>query len=397
MRKGRERTTALRARGWVWAAIVVMTCPLPALAFVSRSGPTVTISQTVQDDLYLAGGVVTSTSVVDGDVVAAGGQVDLSGATTGEVLATGGTVRIGGTIGRAVRAAAGSLSVDAKVSGDVILAGGMVNVGPAAEIGRDVVAAGGNVNISGRAGRNARLRGGNVTVGGAVQGDADIRAGKIVLLPTARIGGRLRYSSDQPLEIQSGARITGGTERLPVPSHRPGAFAPPWFGFGARLVEGIALLVLGLVLLGVIPQGTSAVIKEVEARFGRSLLTGFILLVTVPIAATLVLFTVIGIPLSAVTMLLYFATLYPGQVFVAGWLGDQIARWPRRGGEGFWARSVPLVIGTVVLVLLFAIPFVGWAVRLVAVLAGFGALWITVWREAMSRPASPEFAAPTTP
>lgn len=381
---------APRVGGWIWTLCLFLACPLPALAFVSRSGPTVTISQSVQDDLYLGGRVVTSTAAVDGDVVAAGGQVDLSGPTTGEVLAAGGTVRVGGTIGRAVRAAAGSLSVDAKVGGDSILAGGMVNVGPAADIGRDLVASGGSVTMSGTVARNARLRGGDVTVGGTVHGDADIRAGKIILLPTARIGGHLRYSSDHPLELQSGARIAGGTERIPVARHREGASGAPWLGFWARLVEGAALLVLGLVLLGVIPHGGAAVTREVATRFGRSLLAGFLLVVAVPVAAVLLLFTVIGIPLSAVAMLLYLATLYPGQVFVAGWLGDQIMRWPRRSGEGFRARALPLTIGTIVLVLVFAIPYAGWAVRLIAVLTGFGALWITVWQAAMPRPASME-------
>lgn len=384
-------------RRGVWIVALLIACPLPALAFVSRSGPSVTISQTVQDDLYLAGRVVSSTATVDGDLAAAGAQVDLTGQTTGGVLAAGGTVRIGGTVGRALRAAAGSLSVDAKINGDAILAGGMVTVGPGAEVGRDLVVAGGSVTVSGTVKRKARLGGGDVTVGGSVQGDADIRAGKIILLPTARIGGRLRYSSDQPVEIQSGARIAGGTERIPGPAHRAGVSAPLWLGLTAHLVEGAALLVLGLVLLAVIPHSASAVITEVETRFGGSLLAGFILVVTVPVAAALVAFTVIGIPLSALAMLLYLATLYPGQVFVAGWLGDQIVRWPRRGGGGFWTRSVPLVIGTVILALLLAIPIAGWAVRLVAVLTGFGALWLTVWRAAMSRPGSADALPSATP
>lgn len=377
------------ARRSLWVVSLIVACPLPALAFVSRAGPSVVFSQNIQDDLYLAGGAVTSTAAVNGDVAAAGGQVALTGQTTGGVLAAGGAVRAGGTIGRALRAAAGSLSVDAKIAGDAILAGGIVSVGPDAEIGRDLVAAGGNVNVLGSIGRNARLRGGDVTVRGVVHGDADIRARKIVLLPAARIGGRLRYSSDQPVEIPPGV-VAGGTERIPgALSQRAGVSASPWLRLWVRVAEGAALLVLGLVILGVTPRGTSGVIREVEAQFGRSLLAGFILLVTVPVGAAVLVFTVIGIPLSAVSMLLYLATLYPGQVFVAGWLGGLIMRW-RGDGEEFRARSWSLVIGTIVLVLLFAIPYAGWVVRLAAILVGFGALWVTVWRAAMSRPAGPE-------
>jgi hypothetical protein len=398
MRDNGKHRMAPRARYGFLALSLMAASPLPALAFVSRSGPTVAISQTIQDDLYLAGGIVTSTAAVDGDVAASGGQVDLAGQTTGGVLAAGGTVRVGGTIGRSLRAAGGSLNVDAKIGSDAILAGGMVRVGPGVDIGRDLVAAGGTVSVYGTVGHNVRLRGGDVIMGGVVQGDADIRARKIILLPTARITGHLRYASDHPVEIQSGARIAGGTERVPVaPGEHGGMSAGPWVGLWIRLVEGAMLLVLGLVLLGVTPRGTSAVISEAEARFGPSLLAGFILLVTVPVAAVLLLFSVVGIPLSIMAMLLYLATIYPGQVFAAGWLGDQILRWSRRGGEGFGARFLPLVIGTVVLVLLYAIPYAGWAVRLAAVFAGFGALWTTVWRAAISRPTSLELMPPTSP
>lgn len=383
------------ARRWSWVVFLIVACPLPALAFVHRAGPSIALSQRVQDDLYLAGGAVTVTAPVDGDVAAAGGQVDLTGQTTGGVLAAGGTVRAGGTIGRALRAAAGSLTVDAKITGDAILAGGIVSVEPGAVIGRDLVAGGGNMSVYGTVGRNAHLGGGDVTIGGVVQGDTDVRARKIILLSTARIGGRLRYSSDQTLDIRPGARITGGTERLPAPppQHVP---VSPWLHLWVRLAEGAALLVLGLVILGVTPRGMSGVVSEVGAQYGRSLVAGFILLVTVPVAAGLLLFTVIGIPISVVAILLYLATLYPSQVFVAGWLGDQIVRWPRRGGEEFRSRAVPLAIGTIVLALLFAIPYAGWAIRLVAILVGFGALWETVWRSAMSRPGGLE-ALPSAP
>lgn len=379
------------ARRWLWIVSLIVACPLPALAFVHRAGPSIALSQRVQDDLYLAGGAVTVTAPVDGDVAAAGGQVDLTGQTTGGVLAAGGTVRAGGTIGRALRAAAGSLTVDAKIAGDAILAGGIVSVEPGAVIGRDLVASGGNMSVYGTVGRNAHLGGGDVTIGGMVQGDTDVRARKIILLSSARIGGRLRYSSDQTLDIRPGARIAGGTERTPAPPPQH-VLVPvsPWLRLWVRLAEGAALFALGLVILGVTPRGMSGVVSEVGAQYGRSLLAGFILLVTVPVAAGLLLFTVIGIPISVVAMLLYLATLYPSQVFVAGWLGDQIVRWPRRGGEGFRSRAGPLAIGTIALALLFAIPYAGWAVRLVAVLVGFGALWMTVWRSAMSRPGGRE-------
>jgi hypothetical protein len=316
--------------------------------------------------------------------------VDLAGDVSGGVLAAGGTLTVGGTIGRTLRAAGGAVTIDARTKGDVVLAGGTVRVDSAAQIGRDLVIGGGSVHVSGRVGRNALVGGGDVVIGGAIRGDAEIQANRIIVLPTARIGGALRYSADQPIEIQSGAQIAGGTTQMPAVSRPRQVVTSP---FSPRrwlwrsISETIGVLVLGLVVFAVAPKGASTVLGEVRERFGRSLLTGFVLLVTVPVAAVLLLFTVVGIPLSIVGMLLYVATLYPGLVFVAAWLGDRVLqRMRRRGGE---APAIALAV-------LFAVPFAGWVIRLIAILAGFGALWATVWRAVAARPSMPVAHSPAT-
>jgi hypothetical protein len=108
----------------------------------------------------------------------------------------------------------------------------------------------------------------------------------------------------------------------------------------------------------------------------------------------LLVFTVVGIPLSVVGMLLYAATLYPALVFVAAWLGHWLIQRMRRQGAGepsiYWA----LAAGAVALAVLFALPLAGWVIRLVAILAGFGALWTIVWRGVASRPLAPGTPSP---
>ncbi len=369
---------------------MVLLSPLPALAFVQRAGNNIVFSQTIQDDLYIAGGSVTVTATIDGDVAAAGGAVELDGQTSGGALAAGGTLKIGGTIGRTLRAAGGTLSVDSRIGRDAVLAGGTVNVDRAAQIGRDLVVGGGNITISGTVGRNALIGGGDVVIGGTVQGNARVEANRIVLLPSARIGGRLRLAANQPIEVQSGAQISGGIEEIPAPPRQAGLPLTSGLRLWARVAEGLGLLVLGLVVFAVAPQGASVVASEVGRRFGRSLLTGFILLVVVPIAAALALATVIGIPLSMLALLLYLATLYPGQIFVAGWVGALILRVVGRGITRTPPAYSSVVVGTLVLVLLFAIPYGGWAIRLVTILVGFGALWLAIWRTVTSRPEAAE-------
>jgi cytoskeletal protein CcmA (bactofilin family) len=360
---------------------LVFAFPLPALAIVPRGGSTVVVGEAISDDLYVAGGTVDVTGQIDGDIVAAGGTVTLSGPVTGGILAAGGTVSIRGATGRSIRAAAGTLTLGGRVDGDAVLVGGTITVGQAAEIGRDLVAAGGGVRVSGNVRRNAWLTGGTVTIDGAIEGDVEAHADRIVVLPSARINGTLHYSAEQPIEVQTGAQVAGQITRVDRPS-RPRMILSPGarlgFRFASRVLEAVWLLALGLILVAITPRGVQAVAERVRTRLGLSVLAGFVLCVVVPVAAVMLLLTIVGIPLALVAMLLYVATLYPGQVFVCSWLGDAVLRGLGRRGPST-SPYLAVTVGVIVLVVLVTIPFVGWIFRLLAIFAGFGALWAAIW------------------
>src|SRR2546426_12667283 len=110
---------SLRNVGMV-ALLLFLFLPSPAFAFVPRAGENVAFSQTIQDDLYIAGGTVTVTGTVDGDVTAAGGAVTGIGRGRGAVLAGGGAVGKGGGVGRSISAGGGGERVawDARGAGE---------------------------------------------------------------------------------------------------------------------------------------------------------------------------------------------------------------------------------------------------------------------------------------
>jgi len=375
----------------------VILLAVPAAAFTPRTGSAVAVSERVHDDLYAAGGTVTVDAAIEGDVVSAGGTVILEGPVTGGVLAAGGTVTVAAAVSRNVRAAAGALAIGAPVGGDAVLAGGTVEVERPAQIGRDLVVGGRSVTVSGTVGRNAIIRGGDIVIAGAIHGDADIQAQRITLLSTTRIGGRLRYSSPRPIELLPGAMVAGGVERMAGAASPPGAMAVPlgsWLRLWVGVIEVAGLFIVGWVAFAVAPRGAATAAQEVRDRFWHSLLVGFVLLVTVPVAAVVLLFTVVGIPLSTIGILLYLATLYPGVVFVAAWVGDGVLRRVRKTSGGPPPILGSLAVGAIALGLLFAVPAAGWVFRLVAILVGFGALWATAWRTLTGHPSPP---GPRTP
>ncbi|MDR5682403.1 MAG: hypothetical protein QN163_00020 [Armatimonadota bacterium] len=376
-----------------WAGVVLLVAAAassPALALTPRAGQTVVVTGSIQDDLYAAGGRVSIRATVDGDVAAAGGSVYVDGPVSGGVLAAGGSVRVGPTtVGRTVRAAAVGVSVGAQVGGDVVAAGSAVTVETTAGVGRDVAVSGGNVWVLGEVSRNLWAAAGTVTIAGSVGADAHVEADRIVLLPTARIGGRLLYRSDAPPELHPGARVAGGIERLAGARARSRPLPVPRAAVPLlRLLEGLWLLVTGLVAFSLAPRAAARICGEVGRRFGWSLLLGFALLVGAPPSAILLLFTVIGIPLSVLGMLAYFAALYVGQAFFAGWLGGALLRRVRR--EGTVASPYGAVaLGTLALVVLSTIPYVGWLIRVVAALVGFGAMGLAAFGAATAQATEP--------
>lgn len=370
--------------------ILAVSLTQPASAFVQRARENAASSEPIQDDLYIAGGTVTVTGTVDGDVVAAGGSVTLNSQVTGAILAAGGTIDIGGRVGRTIRAAGGTIRLDGSAGSDAVLAGGTVTVGRTGLVNRDLVIGGGNVQVGGAVGRNVLIGAGRVILAGTVHGDVDVQANRVIVLPTARISGRLRYAADQPAEVQPGAQVSDGVERVErvTPAVRQRLREAPsgrlrirWIW---RVVEWGWLLALGLIIFALLPRVPVNIVNEIRTRVGASALTGFLVLVVAPGAAIALAITVLGIPLAAALTLLWLLTLYPSQLFTATWLGERILNAARKEAVSsvYWA----LIVGVTALAILYAIPFVGWVFRLVALLLGLGATWLALWRSTRSRP-----------
>src|SRR2546426_7783819 len=94
------------------AAALFAWLPVGASAADLRQGPSVTISrgQTINDDIYAAGGTISIDGNVNGSVIAAGGTITVSGTVSRDVMVAGGTINVTGKVGGSIRAAGGDLA-----------------------------------------------------------------------------------------------------------------------------------------------------------------------------------------------------------------------------------------------------------------------------------------------
>jgi hypothetical protein len=132
-----------------------------------------------------------------------------------------------------------------------------------------------------------------------------------------------------------------------------------------------AALVTGLVLVWLAPRMMRRVSQVMLERPGPSLLWGAIVTLLGPVMLILLMVTIIGIPVALLLGALWLLALLTSGLFAGVAVGEWITN--RTG----WQRGslyAAAVVGIVVTVIVFNIPFIGWLVALVATWWAVGGL-----------------------
>lgn len=340
-----------------------------------KSGDSVVLGkgEVVKDDVLAGAGQVSIASPVEGDVIAAGQSVSVAGRVKDSTMLAGGTVTLSGPVGNDSFLAGQTVVVSSKVEDNAYLAGSSVVLSEDGSVGKDLLAAGGVVKLMGKVGRHVRATAGQLTIGGEVGGDVFAQAGSLRLVKDAVIRGNLFYESANKAMIDPGARVMGKTvQRIPVREKAKPIFWRPFWWIGCL----IAAVAFGAVLLALFPIRTQGAADRVRASFLKSLGLGVLVLIGAPIATILLAITIVGIPLAIAVLLVYMILLYAAAVFTALALGQYILSRSRdRVPQPFGS----MILGLVILAVVSLIPFLGWLVKLAAVLVGLGGFLISWW------------------
>jgi len=309
---------------------------------------TVDLRGQTADDLFLmsAGSAGTATNApatiqlagtARGDVWAAGDSIDTSGPIERHARLLGYRfVQIGGPIGRNLMAAGGAirLTESASIAGDALLAG------------RDVISEGA---VAGK----TRIYADSATLSGTFGGDVTVVAAKIVVVPGTRIAGNLEYRAEPELILDSNVALGGKLIRMEAPKPvRARMTAGDAF---LQLALGAAAFLAGLVFTSLFPAVMAASLHRVTTEFWKSLLLGFVAFCLIPMTAFFLLLTLIGIPLSLLSLFAYGILLYAGKIVGALALG----RWlVYRGAQPPLLRLIPLLaLGLLVVYAAALLPF----------------------------------------
>jgi len=392
---------------------MVLTLSLISTAWAAefRGGEEVVIGpgEVIEDDLYISGGTVTMLGTVKGDLFVGGGQVTVAGTVEGDLFIAGGQVIISGTIKDDVRVAGGYVTFSGKVSDDLFLVGGMVTTTDGASVGGQAYLGGGQLTINGKIAGRVRASGGQVTVGAEVNDDVTLTADTLVISPSARIAGDLRYTSSEKATIRPGAEIRGQTVHVSEAAKKPPKVSPimDWLWRAFKWLLGLALQFLTLLAIGylLLKFGRTPLITVLSSlqrdpwpSLGWGALWGFIGL---PLAIALV-FALLFIGLRGASFAWLGATSgavaslwYLSRVAMAALVGDWLTT---RAGKGDRELNIwDLLVGLTVVVIAMAIPCLGWLIALVVYLFVLGAVWLGLQTPATPRAAKLSPAKPGEP
>ena len=349
------KSLSMLAMAWcVWVGAAQATEAAPAAANVTIAGPKVDIEQPVA-----------------GDVLAAAGRIRIAQPVAQDAALAAGDIEVRARIGQDLRAAAGNLTLAAPVGGDAHLVGGSVRLERGAEIAGPAWIAGGDVQLLGRLGGRTKIYAGSVVIDGIVNGDLQITAKNIELRPGAQIAGAVRYTSPNELRMAEGAKVAGAIERQPTRSLDRSPRASGSFGIVLWL---LSLFAAGVVWLLLFPGYAGAAQAQLQKAPAASLGVGFLVLVAMPVAVALLAITIVGLPLALTLLAAYGLVLLAGYLVVATTLADRLLVAAGKPAATRGWRFASLAIALLLLLLVSAIPVLGWLIALGVLMAGSGAL-----------------------
>jgi len=371
----------------VMAVLTVAAVVAPPISFANADDKTIsTLSGDHQKQQFLTGErvEVTDANVAD-DIFSVGRNVIFDTVSAKNIVAGGMSLSLKGITAENLIGGGGQMDVSGDIKDDVVAAVcpfcpvmGRLHLTNGLQIGDDARLAGRDIAVDGRIGGDLYAAAQQFRLSGEVVGNARIEADRIALAPGARIGGDLLYTSQTKPEVADGAFIAGQVRQ--VESQLPFAEGLPesWIWYGVLAVIGfvLAILLLGAALQLAAPGLLSNAVATVQAKPWATLGRGLVLALVVPIAIALLMASVIGIPIGMVTAAGFVVLVALAFVAITYCIGLYVRRLFGRQGvpTGSGSRILWTSLGILILMIVGLIPFIGWAIGILAMIAGLGAV-----------------------
>jgi len=348
---------------------MLLFIPLTVNAFELKTGNSVYVAEdeTISGNLYVGANNVTIDGTVEGDVIC-GAQ----------------TVNINGYVAGSLRVAGNSISVNGEVAKNAQALGANIFFGKNSNVGWDLFTAGATGEFRGNVGRTLHGALANAVVAGTVGEDVKLRlderttkeldkfAKKNASLDVTKgavVGGNVYYTAGRKGVVSEQAEI-GGEVGHSFPKKKKGESTSEVWGY---LFSVFSALVVGLVIISIWREQIKSITSQMLNKVGLSIGYGAAIMFLTPLIVILLMFTLIGIPLGLIVVVIWVIALYIAKIITSILVGRSILDkfWTAKKKSLIWA----MIIGVLLTWLITSLPFIGWIFCLIAVWWGLGGLW----------------------
>lgn len=363
------------------AAFLAFSIGIPASAAEIYVGEQVNVSQdgVISENVYAAGGQTTVSSAVNGDAIVAGGRVVVSGNVSGDVAAAGGSVDIFESVNGDVRALGGQVTIGESVAGDVVVLGGSVSILSDVVVGGDLIVLGGAVFLDGAVNGDARLMAGELFFTGSVAGNVDARVETVSFEDTASIGGNFMYRANKEADIPESVTIGGEVAFTEYERTPQEVAAAPLAGLAVGFIvfQLVIFVVATIVMVLVFPKLSREVgVATTTRKAWRYAGIGFVTLVMLPVAASILFISILGAFLGGMVLIGYILLIAVAKAMTGITVGAYISRWTKKKAIVSWKWAL---LGVLVVELLALVPFFGWLILFVFFIITLGAITLGVY------------------
>lgn len=285
---------------------------------VLRTGTDITVStdQIINDDYYVSVGFRGTTDMsgtVAGDMLVLAGSAIVNGSVGEDLMALGGSLQMHGSTTDDLRVVAWDTVISESVGGDVVVLGSSLKILPTATIGGNVYFFGIDAKIDGAVLGSIYGTAERVQVNGSVGKDIDLSAAAgLTLGDKAVVNGSVTYKGLVPLARSQGAVVEGEVNEFLETETVDAREAAR-----AILTPLFIMLFAALSLFLLFKRGLQRLVEKIDESIWVATGLGVATLFAGPIAATLLLFTVLGFVLG-LALFGMFLTLYSLAIALSG-------------------------------------------------------------------------------
>lgn len=331
-------------------------------------------------NFYAVGTSVNIDGKIKGDVFAAGQIINISGEVDGDVFAAGSQIIVDGNIKGNIRIAGSVMEINGNVERNVLAAGTTLTIGESANVVRHLTFAGSVLEIDGPVGGNLESGASSLILNNSIGGRADVEVsgksgGAFRLTENAEVSGDLNYKSVGEADISPEAKINGEVNFKKFDgkrAHKEGMMKRQFNKFisFANLVKFLAAFLIGLLFILGVPKLADKFRKKMESSFWINFGVGLLWFFVTPIAAIFLMFTLVGIPLAVISVVMWAIFFYFSKILAAMVIGRVITEAIGWKNLSLW---ISFLIGLVIISLVTLIPFFGWIAVWVVCVWAFGA------------------------